>query len=62
MKKLKDANVKVLEEQLCQHLGTRVEIWGENEGTIQIEFGSVTEFNRIFNAILEKESVSDDDE
>jgi len=51
----KDPNVKALEEQLASHLQTQVEIWGETEGSIQIHFSDVLEFNRVFNMILEEE-------
>jgi hypothetical protein len=40
-------------------LGTPVEIWGETEGSIQISFKNVIDFNRIFNLILEKERDED---
>lgn len=56
----KDPNVRALEEQLCTRLNTRVEIWGDNEGSIQIAYDNVQEFNRIFNAIMESESDEDD--
>jgi len=58
-KPTKDANIKALEEQLSEHLGTPVEIWGETEGSIQISFKDVLDFNRIFNLILEKERDED---
>jgi ParB family chromosome partitioning protein len=54
-KKQKDPNVIALEEQLSEHLDTKVEIWGETEGSIQVHFSSVKDFNRIFNLVLEKE-------
>lgn len=57
--KAKDPNIKALEEQLSEHLGTQVEIWGETEGSIQISFKNVIDFNRIFNLILEKERDED---
>jgi ParB family chromosome partitioning protein len=57
--KTKDPNIKALEEQLSEHLGTPVEIWGETEGSIQISFKNVIDFNRIFNLILEKERDED---
>jgi ParB family transcriptional regulator, chromosome partitioning protein len=60
--KAKDPNVKALEEQLAEHLETHVEIWGETEGSIQISFASVREFNRIFNLILEREREEEDDD
>lgn len=60
-KKTKDPNVTALEEQLSEHLETPVEIWGETEGSIQISFASVKDFNRIFNLILEKEFEDDDE-
>ena len=56
----KDPNIKALEEQLCEHLETKVEIWGETEGSIQISFASIREFNRIFNVILEREREEED--
>ena len=55
----KDPNIKALEEQLSEHLGTQVEIWGENEGSIQVSFKDTINFNRIFNLILEKERDED---
>jgi len=55
----KDPNIKALEEQLGDHLGTKVEIWGETEGSIQISFTNVIEFNRIFNLVLEQEKDED---
>jgi ParB family chromosome partitioning protein len=59
--KAKDPNVKALEDQLGEHLETKVEIWGETEGSIQISFTSVREFNRIFNMVLEREREEDED-
>lgn len=59
--KAKDPNVKALEDQLGEHLETKVEIWGETEGSIQVSFSSVREFNRIFNMILEREREEDED-
>jgi ParB family chromosome partitioning protein len=61
IKKNKDPNITALEEQLSENLDTKVEIWGETEGSIQVSFASVKEFNRIFNLILEKE-LEDGDE
>lgn len=58
----KDPNVQALEEQMSTHLQTRVEIWGESEGSIQISFSDVRDFNRIFNLILEKESYDDEED
>lgn len=55
-KNQKDPNTEALEKQLSLRLGTKVEIWGEKEGSIQIEFSTVQEFNRIFNSILEQEN------
>jgi ParB family transcriptional regulator, chromosome partitioning protein len=51
----KDVNIIALEKQIMERLSTPVEIWGEKEGSIQINFSSVTDFNRIFNAIMETE-------
>jgi ParB family transcriptional regulator, chromosome partitioning protein len=59
--KPKDPNVRALEEQLGEHLETKVEIWGETEGSIQISFSSVRDFNRIFNLILEREREEDEE-
>jgi len=53
--KVKDPNVRALEEQLASHLQTKVEIWGETEGSILVHFSDVREFNRVFNLILEEE-------
>ena len=58
--KKKDPNIAALEEQLSVHLSSKVEIWGENEGSIQIPFGDIRDFNRIFNLILEAEADIDD--
>lgn len=58
---VKDPNVRALEEQLASHLQTQVEIWGETEGSIQIHFTDVREFNRVFNMILEEEREEEDD-
>ena len=57
---VKDPNVRALEEQLAAHLQTQVEIWGEKEGSIQVHFTDVREFNRVFNLILEEEKDEDD--
>jgi len=51
--------VRALEEQLASHLQTKVEIWGETEGSILVHFSDVREFNRVFNLILEKEREAD---
>ena len=49
----KDVNIIALEKQLNERLNTKVEIWGDNEGSIQISYSNITNFNRIFNAIME---------
>ena len=49
----KDVNIVALEKQLMERLNTKVEIWGDKSGSIQINFNDVTDFNRVFNAIME---------
>lgn len=51
----KDVNILALEKQMMERLETKVEIWGEKEGSIQINFSDIKEFNRIFNAIMEED-------
>jgi ParB family transcriptional regulator, chromosome partitioning protein len=51
----KDVDIVALENQIMERLETAVEIWGEKEGSIQINFSSITDFNRIFNAIMEED-------
>ncbi|MBF0243863.1 MAG: ParB/RepB/Spo0J family partition protein [Planctomycetes bacterium] len=52
----KNSGIRELEDKLSINLGTRVEIWGEKEGSIQIEFANPKEFNRIFNLIMERDA------
>lgn len=49
----KSIHLRELESRLSERLSTRVEIWGEEKGSLQIAFASVQEFNRIFNEIME---------
>ncbi|MBF0196869.1 MAG: ParB/RepB/Spo0J family partition protein [Planctomycetes bacterium] len=60
VKKTKDPNIISLEEQLSTHLDAKTEIWGETEGSINISFKNVRDFNRIFNLILETEGDYED--
>ncbi len=50
-----DANIRAAELKLKRHLGTQVRIQlGQNGGRIEIEFGSMSELDRIYSIIMRK--------
>jgi len=50
-----DANIRAAELKMKRHLGTQVKIHlSQNGGKIEIEFGSMTELDRIYSIIMRK--------
>ncbi|QQS45362.1 MAG: ParB/RepB/Spo0J family partition protein [Acidobacteriota bacterium] len=50
-----DANIRAAELKLKRHLGAQVRIQlGQNGGRIEIEFGSMSELDRIYSIIMRK--------
>jgi ParB family chromosome partitioning protein len=50
-----DANIRAAELRLKRHLGTQVKIQlGQSGGKIEIEFGSMSELDRIYSIIMRK--------
>ena len=50
-----DANIRAAESKLRRFLGTQVKIQsGKHRGKIEIEFGSMTELDRIYSMIMQK--------
>jgi ParB family chromosome partitioning protein len=50
-----DANIRAAELKIKRHLGTQVKIHlDQNGGRIEIEFGSMTELDRIYSIIMRK--------
>ncbi len=50
-----DANIRAAELKLKRHLGTQVKIQlGRNGGRIEVEFGSISELDRIYSIIMRK--------
>lgn len=50
-----DANIRAAELKMKRHLGTQVKIHlDQNGGRIEIEFGSMTELDRIYSVIMRK--------
>lgn len=50
-----DANIRAAELKLKRHLGAQVKIQlGRNGGRIEVEFGSISELDRIYSIIMRK--------
>lgn len=53
-----DANIRAAELKLKRYLGTPVKIHlGQNGGRVEIEFGSMSELDRIYSVILRKSDI-----
>ena len=49
-----DPDMKNLEDELCQHFGTRVRIQpGKKGGKIQIRYSSAKELDRLYTLIVQ---------